>query len=354
VTGVLHVITGLGSGGAETMLAQVAIALQDQGLEQHVVSLTGGGDHADALRDAGVAVTALNVGSAVSLPFGLARLAWLARRERPRVIQGWMYHGNVAAAAVHAASRRPTKLMWNIRASNMDEARYGRIIRWNARLSRRPDIVLTNSHASLDFHYERGLKPRMIMVVHNGIDTGKYRPDDNQRAAMRKELGIRDDAVVAAMVARVDPMKDHALFLEALAETPEVTGLLVGAGTEELSLPENAIALGLRHDVERVHNAADLIVSSSAYGEGFSNALAEGMSAGLIPVATDVGDAKLIVGDTGRIVPPSSAEMLSAAMAAEAALPRSARRNRGLAARQRVLDNYTLKKAVQTYAGLYA
>lgn len=353
MTRVLHIITGLGAGGAETMMVQLATALQEQGLPQHVVSLRDRGAHAERLRDAGIGVTELEIGSVLSAAGGLTRLALLVRRENPGVIQGWMYHGNVAAAAAHRVARKGTRLMWNIRASNMDAERYGRIIRWNARLSARPDIVLTNSHASVDLHRGYGFRPRRLMVVHNGIDVEKYRPEPKKRAAIRKELGIDRDAIVAAVVARVDPMKDHGGFLEALSELPHVTGLLVGAGTQELDLPAKVVALGLRQDVERVHRAADLIVMSSAYGEGFSNALAEGMSSGLVPVSTDVGDAKLIVGETGRIVPPGSPEMLSAAIEAEAALSSEVRYSRGMAARQRILDNFTLARAVEVYARLY-
>jgi len=350
---VLHVITGLGAGGAETMLVQLAIALQEQGLPQHVVILTNSGVHAETLLDAGVGVTRLEIGSFISLPRGLSKLAWLVWRLRPSVIQGWMYHGNLAATVVHGLVRKDTRLAWNIRASNMDAKRYGRVIRWNARWSARPDVVLNNSHASVEYHNGLGIRPRRLMVIHNGIDVAKYRPDPNKRAAVRKELGISQDAIVAALVARVDPMKDHTSFLDALSELPHVTGLLVGAGTQGLDLPVNVIALGLRQDVGRIHWAADLIVSSSVYGEGFSNALAEGMSSGLIPVSTDVGDARIIIGDAGRVVPPGSPEMLGAAIEADAALSPVARRRRGMAARQRIVDRFKLDRAVKRYAELY-
>ena len=191
------------------------------------------------------------------------------------------------------------------------------------------------------------------MVNPNGINVERYRPDAKLRTRMRKELGLAMDAVVTVNVARVDPMKDHQCFLDAMMELPDAQGLLVGSGTDKLELPSNVKALGLRQDIERVYQAADLIVSSSAYGEGFSNALAEGMSSGLVPIATDVGDAGLIIGDTGRVVPPGSSEILSAAIEAETLVPPRERRNRGLKARQRILDNFTLAGAVDVYARLY-
>jgi len=94
-------------------------------------------------------------------------------------------------------------------------------------------------------------------------------------------------------------------------------------------------------------------VSSSRFGEGFSNVLAEGMACGLPAVATDVGDAKLIVGDTGVIVPPESPDALAAAirtLAAESALRRA---ERGSKARARIVENFAMPHAVQGYVDLY-
>lgn len=335
------------------MLEQLAIALHKCGAPQHVVSLKGRGVHADALEAAGIPVVDLRMSTSLTAPAGLLRLARLVRRERPDVLQGWMYHGNLLAAFAGKLVRHRARLLWNIRASNMDSARYRRIIGWNARLSPFPEAIISNSQAAVAFHKDYGFRPRHIEIIPNGIDTERYAPNPALRASVREELGISQDAVVAIVVARVDPMKDHANFLEAAAGLPQVQGLLVGADTGALDLPANVRALGYRDDIARLHQVADLIVSSSAFGEGFSNALAEGMSSGLIPVGTNVGDAKLIIGDTGHVVPPREPRALREAIAAEAGRSAEQRRKRGLAARQRVLDHFTLSRAVDAYARLY-
>ena len=128
---------------------------------------------------------------------------------------------------------------------------------------------------------------------------------------------------------------------------------MVGAGTEAFVCPPNVRALGARRDIEHVYAAADLVVSSSAFGEGFSNVLAEGMSAGLVPVATDVGDARRIVGPTGRVVAPRSAAALAAAIKAEATLSADERCNRGLQARTRIVGSFARAGAINAYADLY-
>jgi glycosyltransferase involved in cell wall biosynthesis len=171
---------------------------------------------------------------------------------------------------------------------------------------------------------------------------------------VRNELGIPADAMVLAHVARVDPMKDHASFLAAMMELPDLFALLVGAGTENLPAAGNVLRLGRRHDVARLFAAADFAISSSSFGEGFSNALAEGMACGLPAIATDVGDATLILGDTGLVVPPENPRALATAIRTLAQEPAAARADRRIKARARVVDHFAMTRAVRRYDELYA
>jgi glycosyltransferase involved in cell wall biosynthesis len=265
-----------------------------------------------------------------------------------------MYHGNLFAALAHRLMPRSgtQALFWNLRASNMDEARYGALLRLTARLSTWPDIVIANSESGAQFHRDRGYRPRRMVIIDNGIDTERFRPDEKARLDVRRELAIPSDVPLAIHVARVDPMKDHDTFLTAMAKLPSATALMVGRGTERLVTPPNIVGLGLREDVERLYAAADFVVSSSAFGEGSSNVIAEGMSAGLVPIATDVGDVKRIVGDTGYVVPPRNADALAASLSDACGLG-EARAARGLRARARVLEKFTIQRCLDAYLGLY-
>jgi glycosyltransferase involved in cell wall biosynthesis len=351
MTSVLHVITGLGVGGAEAMLVQLAIGLQSRGIDQYVASIRGGDGHVETLTNAGIPVTVLS-SNVTRAPFELVRLV---RQINPSVLQGWMYHGNVAAALAHcvAPGRRKRKLFWNIRASNILDKQYARVIGWNARLSFLPDLVIANSQAGMDFHVASGFRPRRQMVIPNGIETDKFRPNAARRSAMRRDLGFTDTDVLVASVARVNPMKDFDTLLAAMGALPDVKGLLVGLGTDQLEVPENVTALGLRHDVSDLLLAADIIVSTSAYGEGFSNALAEGMSSGLVPVTTDVGDSAIIVDDTGTVVEPRDPVALANAIDAIAKLPPATIKERGLQARQRIVREFELDRAIERNVEIY-
>ncbi|MCX7353278.1 MAG: glycosyltransferase [Alphaproteobacteria bacterium] len=356
---ILHVITGLGLGGAENMLTSLVLRSADTGMIPSVVSLVPGGENAARIHTAGVPISDLGMQRGLPDPRAVRRLALSIRAARPHVIQSWMYHADLMALAARvtlARAERP-RLVWGVRCSDMDVSRYGPALRLIiaacARLSARPDAVLVNSHAGRTVHEKLGYHPRRFEVLENGVDTERFRPDPAARAEMRRALGLAPDAIVLAHVARRDPMKDHESYLAALDRLPHVTGLAIGLDTERLPARPNLRRLGPRTDVPRLLAAADFVISSSAFGEGFPNVLAEGMATGAPAVATDVGDAARIVGDTGRIVKPRDAEALAraiAALAGEDAAARAARRER---ARTRIENAYPLARSAQAYAALY-
>ena len=234
----------------------------------------------------------------------------------------------------------------------MDEERYGSILRWSARMSRWPDTIVANSECGAAFHKSHGFEASRMVVIENGIDSELFRPHPAWRQQVRRELGVPLDAPLIIHPARVDPMKDHACLLKAMDTLPGVTAVLVGSKTNQLELPPNVKALGLRKDMPRLYAAADIVVSTSAFGEGFSNAIAEGMSAGLLPIVTDVGDARRIVGDTGCVLPPGDPSALASAIAQECASPNDLAAKGGRA-RARILETFPVSRFVDSFTRLY-
>ncbi|MEC9454197.1 MAG: glycosyltransferase [Pseudomonadota bacterium] len=357
---VMHVITGLDTGGAETQLALLVSARKAAGAEDIVVSLIPGGALRERLENAGVAVHDLGMQRGRPSLAGLLRLRSLIRRTKPRIVQSWMYHADlIATFALRFSGRKNvTPLIWGIRCSDMNLADYGRSLRWTLRLCARyshvADMVVANSEAGLMTHLNLGYLPRQSRVIDNGIDTARYRPDAASRAEVRAELGINPSAKLVAHVARVDPMKDHDTLLAAMREIPDVELLLIGLGTESLASRQGWHALGRRADVPRLLSACDLIVASSAYGEGFSNALAEGMASGLPAIATDVGDAARIVGDSGRIVPPRDARALAEAIHDVAFEPPEVHAERRIEARRSVEERFSMAANLAAFEQVYA
>jgi glycosyltransferase involved in cell wall biosynthesis len=356
---VLHVITGLGIGGAETMLARLIEATP---AIRHVVApLTDALDLAPRLADAGARVAPVGIRSTATLPSGLSRLVRLIREIRPDLIQSWLYHADLAATVARMLARHPAPLLWSIRCADLDLRRYAPTTRWVvralARLSHLPAAVVSNSEAGLAWHRRLGYRPRRALVIPNGYDTSRFRPDPEAGAALRRRLGWPADAVIVGMVARVDPAKDHAGFLEAIGRGPPVLhAVLIGQGTESLAIPPplagRVAALGVRADVAALTAGLDIACLAS-FTEGFPNVVAEAMACGVPCVATAVGDAAAILGGTGVLVPPGDPAALAAAFARLAAMPAAERRALGEAARARVIEAYSIAAVAERYAALW-
>jgi glycosyltransferase involved in cell wall biosynthesis len=356
---IMYVTTDLFVGGAEGMLTRLVTARPPVADEITIVSLLPAEAYLERLRAAGIAVVELGFEKAGGIAAGLLRLARLIASARPDIVQGWMYHGDLVSliGLMMSGRRKQTRLIWSIRCSDMDLERYRLRLRLVVKactaLSGAPDVITANSAAGLKAHMRLGYRPRRAEVVLNGIDLDHFRPDALAGSALRKELGISEDAFVLAHVARVDPMKDHENFAAALAKLPDIVALLVGAGTEFLPDQCNVRRLGRRDDVARIFAAADAVVSSSAFGEGFSNVLAEGMACGLPAISTDVGDARSIVGESGIIVPARDPCALAAAVRTLVRESRAIRIARARQARAHIEKNFALTAAVKHYSDLY-
>ncbi|MCC6139076.1 MAG: glycosyltransferase [Nitrospira sp.] len=365
---IVHVISGLETGGAERMLAKLVGAMDQARFSNVVISLTDSGRLGGAIESSGVAVYCLGMKRGRLDVLALLRLIRLLRRLQPMVVQSWLYHADLLSVLAVKFFRLPV-LVWNIRCSDMDLGQYRPLTRWVqrvlARLSAAPGAVVVNSEAGKRQHERVGYRPRRWQVIPNGFDTQQFRPDSTMRSSLRKDWQIPEDAVIVGLVARVDPMKDHATFLCAAQQVAEsrrnVYFLLVGKDTETLvpvvdakGLTDRVRALGYRSDVERLLPAVDMLCLSSAFGEGFPNVLGEAMACGIPCVSTDVGDARRIIGDTGLIVP--ARDPVSLAHAVNDLIDRgaAAREQLGRAARARIESEYSLARVVDRYTALYA
>ncbi|MDR7420810.1 MAG: glycosyltransferase, partial [Armatimonadota bacterium] len=369
---VVHLITALDVGGAELALARLLPGLRDRGIHNTVVSLTAPGRVALRIREAGVAVRSLGLRRGSVAPGAVFRLRRLLQAERPDILQTWMYHADLLGAVASWRRVRPA-LLWNVRASDVEMTRYGWLSaatrRTCAWLSRRPLAVVANSQAGIEFHQRLGYRPARWVMIPNGVDSREFRPDPVARASFRAELGIPGDAKLVGLVGRRDPMKGHDVFLEAaralMDRWPSLHVLLAGPGVEadvepfaswsralEPTVRQRVHLLGPRDDMPRLYAALDVACSASLFGEGFPNVIAEAMATGVPVVATAVGDAPHLVGDTGFIVPPGDAASL-ADRCGMLVGDDGRRRAMGEAARRRIVSLFGMDRVADAYARLY-
>jgi len=341
------------------MLVRLVVAAQQRGsVNNVVVSLLDGGPHVTRLREAGIEVHSLGLDRFTHLPRALIKLVRLMRQIRPDLVMTWLYHadliGTLAAIMSGVGVRR---VIWNVRCSNLDFTRCPwttrRVVSVLSWLSPLPRLVSVNSKAGRRAHETLGYRPQGWMLLPNGLDLEEYRPDGRDRVLVRSELGLDATTFAVGVIARADPQKDHATLLEAAklvsARCPHIRFVLVGRNTDGLPRLDRVMALGERPDIPRLLRGMDVVVLSSAYGEGTPNVLAEAMATGVPCVTTDVGDAAVLVEDSGLIISPRNPEELAGAIETLVSEAEQARSLRGQRARETILRWHSLEHATTKY-----
>lgn len=312
----------------------------------------------DDLKKTGVQIADLRKRGRWDMVGYLRRLRREVRSFRPDVIYSFV-GTNVAAAVARNAVPR-ARLVWGVRASNMDLARYHRVLRINDRveklLSNFPDLIISNSVAGRDHAIASGFPRDRLSVVPNGTDIHRFRPDETLRSAQRAAWDIGPGEIVVGMLARLDPMKGYADFLRAAQivrrSKENVRFLGIGAGLDELHLKALTTELeldgvvrfpGPSIDPNGALNGFDILCAPSVFGEGFSNSIAEAMACGLPCIVTNVGDSAAIVGEDGIVIPPSDPAALATAIVN---LLNADRREIGLRARRRIVDRFSVDAMV--------
>ncbi|WP_042795155.1 glycosyltransferase family 4 protein [Achromobacter insolitus] len=370
---VLHIITGLGQGGAESVLFRLA-TYPEANVEHVVVSLTDEGIYGERLRAAGVAVHVLGMKRGRVSLGGFLALRALIAAERPDAVQTWMYHADlIGGLAARLAGVRA--IAWGIRNSGEHLERSSRsarmVLRACALLSGRiPKAIVCAAQKSAERHADKGYDRARMVVIANGYDLSRYAPNAEARSRVRAQWGVPQDVPAIGCVARWDPLKDHANLLRAIAALVRdgrdagLRCVLIGRGmdtdnaelgalVDKLGLRDRLVLAGPSDDVPAAMNGLDLHVLSSC-AEGFPNVVAEAMACGVYCVVTDVGDAAYIIGDAGVVVPPEQPEALARGI--ETALREVAARGReraGEAGRARVLENFDIARMVQSYTAVW-
>lgn len=368
---VLHVITDLYTGGAEQSLYKMlAAGLADQ-FENTVFSLMEDSSLTLKIRELGIRVLSAGMRTPVSAPGVLRKLHTEAQELQPDLIQGWMYHGNLAAWVGACMAPGSPAFLWNVRQSlyglKNEKNLTRHVIRANRFLSSRASAILYNSHLSRSQHEEFGFDGARARVIPNGFDLQHFYPSPERSAEVRASLGIGSEALVVGHVARLHPMKNHRGFLLAAVRLARARNgihfVLAGRGVDSLAtgltglIPGDLVSrfhfLGERGDVADLMRAMDVLCLSSLWGEAFPNVLGEAMASAVPCVTTDVGDSAEIVGNTGLVVPPGDSQALADNIGMMLEKSREQRHALGCAARQRIESQFSLPAVIGQYQQLY-
>jgi len=368
---VAHVIVGLDVGGAERFLLRLVGAHRDNPAYRHrVISLTTPGALAPRLEEMGVRVEALGMRTLLDAPRTGLRLRRILRRERPDVLQCWMYYADLLGGLA-GRSLGMRRILWGIRNSHFESGgtRLKRAVRKTCALCSHvlPERIVCVADSARAVHAAAGYDASRMQVIHNGYDPAELVFSQKDRDRLRRQLGLGADDIAVCSLGRYSAAKDHAGFIEAAGiaarSHPRLRFLMVGRGLEPgnaevarrigaTGLAERFLLLGERRDVAACLSAADVFCLHSRT-EGFPNVLGEAMCVGLPCVATDVGDARVLLGETGLLVPPGDPAALAAALRRMAGMDSCRRGRMGRLARQRVQAHFTLAHAVGKFEALY-
>jgi glycosyltransferase involved in cell wall biosynthesis len=367
---IVHVITGLGRGGAETALYRL-LGCSPCPEDHHVISLTDRGYFGRPIEELGVSVTALGMRSGKLTRPGIFALLGELKKARPDLVQTWMYHANLLGGI--AARLLGIPVLWGIRRADVN-LRSNKPLTWivirvGALLSHWiPRRIVSCSERAARAHRRIGYADRFD-IIPNGVDVSLYQTRNAPEVSWLPTTAPAETIpIVVGHVGRFDQQKDYPNLFEALSEVKRVNAsfqlLAAGPGLEESNsafrhlivqhnLERNVLALGPQDDIPALLRRFDFFVLSSL-GEGSPNALLEAMAAGVPCIATDVGDVASIVADTGWIVPPRNSSALASALVAAFAEPDPVRRARGQAARERVTSRFSLERAHRSYETAWA
>lgn len=356
---ILLVITGLGMGGAEHVVVNLADTLVSRGNQVKIAYLTG--EPVVLPTNPNVEVFSVGFSSPKDLLKACFRLRALVKKFCPDVVHSHMFHANLVSRLLRLTLSFPRLIST---AHNTNEGGKLRMLAY--RLTDYLADISTNvtDEAVAAFIQKGAVKPGRMLSVTNGIDINKFHFDPAKSIEKRVELGVNNEKVILA-VGRLNEQKDYANLLNAVAllkqKRQDFKVFIVGDGplkTELLELVANLDIgsyiefLGIQRDVPELMAACDIFVLSSAW-EGFGLVVAEAMACERFVVATDCGGVAEVVGTCGVLVEPKNHIKLALKLGESLELSNSEKVDLGAKARLRIKEKFSLEVNVDAYSKLY-
>ena len=357
---ILFTITDLGMGGAQRQVCDLADTLFARG---HQVTITYLLQPA-IVRPKSKEVELIWLGgtkSPIAMFKALMNLVKLIKKVRPDVVHSHMYHANIVARLAKIFVRSPRLVCT---AHNTNEGSALRMFTY--RMTNALADVFTNvsQDAVAAFETKHAAPMSEMLAIYNGIDTDTFKFNESGRTDIRNQASLQNKTVFIA-IGRFHVEKDYpnllAAFNQLVHNQPNIHLLIVGDGElretleqtiSDKQLTNSVTLLGVRNDIPELLSVADVFVLSSA-SEGFGLVVAEAMACERRVVATDSGGVAEVLGQEGFLVPPKNSEKLALAMEKALLLTDGEAKVMGIAARNRIVDKYSLNSVVDNWLNIY-
>lgn len=358
---VCFVTTGLGIGGAEKQICDLANQMSELGHTIHIISITGDTKLAPE-RITGKIYEIKMSKSPADIVKCIIRVSSILKDIGPDIVHSHMYHANVISRLACLIIGKTKKLICT--AHNKNEG--GKFRMYAYKITDRLCRWTTNvSCEALNEFIDKGaFKREKSSYVYNGIDENIYIPSVIERDKYRAIFNCDNETTLITVIGRLVEAKDHANFLKALSvlnANKKYKALIIGDGPlyqktldliHELDLESNVSLLGFRQDIAAILNASDLFVLSSRW-EGFGLVVAEAMLCERAVVATNSGGVSEVVNDDTQLVPINDYSELAKRMSYFLALENNKLNEIGKRNRKYIIDNFSLSKITNEWLFLY-
>ena len=368
---VVHIITGLNTGGAEMVLYKLLSIIDQEIYASEVISLTDIGSIGEKIESLGIRVRSLGMRRGIPSPLAVAKLAVLLYRSKTDVIQTWMYHADLLGG-LSAKLAGGIPVAWGIHHSNLDSDLTKRMTILTVRLLAwlsgwLPKKIVCCSEGARKVHERIGYMSEKMVVIKNGIDISTFKSDLVARKNIRRELGIPEETLIIGLIGRFDPQKDHRNFIEAAglfqADYADVQFLLCGDNIDwmnktlvdwidEAGIRQCIRLLGRRDDIPQITATLD-IATCSSFGESFSLTIGEAMACGISCVTTDIEAPVDLLGGYGWVVPIHDPQALRNAWREILRTPKKDITKRLVAASSRIRKYFSLETMRDDYQNLF-
>lgn len=373
---VMFVTTGLGLGGAETILYLLASYLLKRGADCVVVTFDSGGYYGEKLEDLGIEVIRLvnwdlsrwrfiRSGLRVFSAITLCRVLY---KYRPDLVHTWLYPADIIGGL--AAKLVGIPAIWGIYTGVTEKKYYKTLTYMMLRLCVRlsttvPSHIISCSAFARRTHSKLGYPAAAISFV----PTGFHVPDELQTrntGTVNSELSTREFKV--GMLGRMSLEKDQGLLIRSVARAIErgynIKLVLAGGDgvskkncnltevIEKYGITSNVELLGVVENSNEFLSKLDLFALISR-SEGFPTVVGEAMAAGLPCMVSDIGDSRILLGDKQQLVDVGSSEQITDRLEFWINSGKSKCDEVGVRNIKRIRELFTLEKMFGRYESIY-